>query len=773
MITAEIHLIDNIELFNRLVTYSKNTPSEYMFYDVETDGLQEKTVRLFGMGVCFTEQYSFYIVWRNKEGNLIWTEQEQQSIISWLYETAKVKKLVGHNIKYDILVTKSNLNIDLTEFVYSDTILQKHTLNENPPHSLKVIAVEELGLWADDAQDDLKESVIANGGKWNKSDKDMYLADTEILGKYCAIDVILTMKLFHIYEERLKKENLFKFFYEDEVIPLYKLCTIPMKDHGVPVNVPHYESLKEDISTLINTLEKEINEEIEPELDRFIEEKLDKEIPIKHTGTFPKELFNYVKCPIPIDPKKNKETMAAGALKKQKLINPEFTDLYDWVINKTNIKTVNSFGPVLETALYNDGQERIIRKVRESIYKTKKNQSYMFNIASSDDLAYYFFKIKGYKCIKMTKGTNPKESTDEEVMDYLNDVVKDSVASKIVEHRKLSKLLSTYVIGILDRQINGVLYPDMLQNGTTSGRYACRNPNMQNIPSIKDEEANLSPIVLKYANELRRGIYAPKGRKIVNADFSSLEVICFAHMSNSESLRDVFRNGEDLYSKVAIEVNKLTEYSANKKAPNYLKKLRPDIRQTWKVPPLGIVYGMGEGRLVQAIGCSYEEAKKIISDYLNTYPELKKYMRDCEYSAKTLGYVETQFGRRRNLPEVKELYEKYGNKLSDKKWVKINKLSSIAYKYKTLLNNAKNFPIQGLAAHIVNRAMITIAKEIKEKNLNSRLIANTHDELTYCVIEEEAEQMKEIMQRCMENTTKISAPLTAEPLIADTWADAK
>jgi DNA polymerase-1 len=314
----------------------------------------------------------------------------------------------------------------------------------------------------------------------------------------------------------------------------------------------------------------------------------------------------------------------------------------------------------------------------------------------------------------------------------------------------------------------------MLQFGTTSGRYASRNPNLQNQPRIKEDEGEISAIVLKYTNLIKKGFIAPKGYKIVNADYSSLEPICFSHMSNSESLRNVFRKGEDLYSRVAIDVNHLeNEYSANKKADNFLKKHKPELRQLWKVPPLGIVYGMGEARLMQAIGCDYNEAKHIITSYLNTYPELKKYMFACDFSARTKGYVKTQFGRIRHLPRAKQLFSKYGEDLLNFKWAKSKNLLAERRELKNLLNNAKNFPIQALAAHIVNRGAIATVRNFKNNNITGWLAIQVHDELTTIVKEEQAELASKLLKEAMEQTTQISVPLTAVPVIGINWAESK
>ena len=245
-------------------------------------------------------------------------------------------------------------------------------------------------------------------------------------------------------------------------------------------------------------------------------------------------------------------------------------------------------------------------------------------------------------------------------------------------------------------------------------------------------------------------------------------------MSNEEKIRDIFKTGKDLYSQVAIDVNKLDkEFSADKKAPNFLKKHRPELRQLWKVPTLGIVYGMGESRLVEAIGCSYNEARKIINGYLATYPNLKKYMLTCEWEAKKYGVVRTEFGRVRHLKHVQGWYLLYDDRILDYKWASERGLVKERLEFKNGLNNAKNFKIQGLAASIVNRAAIALTKAFKAASIDGWIINQVHDELVCMVKEEQVDLAKNVMKDCMENTVKISVPLQAEPVDAYTWDEAK
>lgn len=757
---ANTHLVNTFSDFLRLTEYAAKVKSDYVILDVETNSEIERKAKLFGIGLCFNDKRAFYLQWRDQKGNETFTAEEQSQIVSWLFAICESKKLIGHNIIYDVLVIDYNLNIDLTPFIYSDTILLKHTIEEEDPFSLKQLAVRDLGPWADKAQQALKDSVIANGGRWTEDSKDMYLADTSILAEYCMWDVLLTYKLFCLYEAKLKEENLDKLFYEEEVIPLYKEVTIPMKKRGFPVDLDYFRNLKAEIEETLLRIEEEIYQDIKEDIKDFTDSVLDKKAPIKTAGNFPKILANMLGIPLPVAAT-GKITLAEKALNKQKDANPEYADFYDWL---KGIKPL-----AVDPAL--------VRKAREELYISTINNAleegepptrYVFNLNSSEHLAYYFFDLKGYTPLGVTK--TGKKQVNAKFIDEIK--TGDTQAQKIIDYKKLQKLLSTYINGILSRQIDGVIYTSMLQFGTTSGRFSSRNPNLQNLPRVKDDDSGLSPTVLKYVNAIRRGFISNKNYKIVDADYSSLEPVCFAHMSGSEKLREIFRTGKDLYCQVAIDVNKLGHlYSADKKAENYLKKHKPELRQLWKVPILGIVYGMEEARLMQTLGCDRNTATSIIQGYLNTYPELKKYMQQCNWSAKKYGYVKTIFGRVRHLPEAKQLFDKYGNELLDWRWAKARNLLEERYRLKNLLNNAKNFPIQGLAAHIINKSMIEIAKEFKRRKIDAYIALMIHDQVVCIAHDDVAEEAKAIMREKMQNTIKISIPLVAEPEIADNLAE--
>jgi DNA polymerase I-like protein with 3'-5' exonuclease and polymerase domains len=755
------YIINSESLFNSLVRYEKEVESDILSYDLETDSKIEKLAKVYGIGICFSEMKAFYIPWRNKDGSMFWDDVQQKTILSWIEDSMSRKKVIGHNIIYDALVTEYEFDFSIVDYIHADTILMKHTLDEEKPFALKDIAPKLLGSWATKAQEQLKENVIASGGKWTEDQKDMYLADTEILGEYCCWDVMLTLLLYNLFSKKLKEEQLESLFYTEEVMPLYKEVTINMKRKGFPIDLKHFERLKEELHFEIDRIGAEIFTEISHLVKSYEQELLDKKYPVKNTGSFPKVFAEVYNIALP-KTKQDKITLAKKALEEQRKTSLDINTLefYDYCL-----KTITE-----PPTWIVEGRLEVQRKMYFD-HNPGKNQ--IFNLSSSNHIGYLIYDCLNIKPLKFTDKGKP--STDKEVMDELIETYssKEPWLAKLSDYRKLGKLLSTYVNGVIDNQIDGSIYTSMLQFGTTSGRYASRNINCQNLPRIKDEESGLSPMVLKYTNAIRKGFIAGPGRKIVNADYAQLEAVCFAHMSGDNGLREVFIKGEDLYSKVGIASFNIVGASADKKASNYLKNLYPNVRQDAKELTLAIAYGAEAGQVSKITGKSYSEAQEIIDNYLNGFPNLRKYMNKCNYLAKTAGIAKTELGRIRHLKEARSIYVLFGEKILDSRWAKSNNHADTRRKFRSLLNNAKNFPIQGLAAHIVNRSAIAMTRVFKKENLDAYIVLQVHDELTVIAKEEHSKRVLEIMKDCMENTTKISIKLIAEPLIATNWADAK
>jgi DNA polymerase I-like protein with 3'-5' exonuclease and polymerase domains len=645
------------------------------------------------------------------------------------------------------------LGIDIVPNVYSDTIIQKHLLAEEPPFGLKEIAVAYLGPWADKAQETLMEEVLAMGGRWTKDEKDMYLATSQTLGSYCCWDTILTMKLFNLFEPQIVEQGLYDLMYKDEIMHLYRECVIPMKDKGFRIDLEHFNKLKREISAELVTIENALYEEVAPLVKEYEQELLCEMFPIKQTGNFPKALAQI----IGLNLKKNgKVTLAKSYIGTLTAETDDQNAFLNWLINK-DFPLPDCLG------VY-------VYQVQRALYEEKtEGSTRVFNLGSNDDLRHLFFNILGLTPKAKTEKGAPKLDADT-LESYADE---HPFAAKLVEMKQLQKLLSTYVDGFLDRAVADHIYASFLIFGTTSGRFSARNPNLQNLLRTKEEDSGISPLVLKYANEIKRGFIAEEGHVLVNADYSQLEPCGFAAASGDKKLIQVFLDKQDLYCAIAIEAKGLHQYSADKKAPNYLKKYMPELRQTYKAVALAVVYGAEAGRISKLLKCTYQEAQDIIDSYLQAYPGLSTYIANQEALAITNGFVRTQFGRIRHLPDAKAIYEKFGAKLYNRMWAKKNGLEELRYKFKNNLNNSKNMPIQGLAAHVVNRAMLAIAREFKRQGIDGHIVATVHDEVCCSVRVDQAQLAAEIVRYCMENTTRIAVPLIAEPKIANNWGEAK
>lgn len=383
-------------------------------------------------------------------------------------------------------------------------------------------------------------------------------------------------------------------------------------------------------------------------------------------------------------------------------------------------------------------QERLNKEIHEEL----RDDS--INLNSTAQLSSLFFDKLGEKPLSQTKGGKNKVDAAflESVAETYNWV------RNLLLLKKLSKLQSTYIEGILRRQINGKIHTSMLQFGTTSGRFSSSNPNLQNLPRVKEEDSGLPPLVLKYSNAIREGFIAPPGYLFVDADYSALEPRCFAAASRDKDLQRIFHIGEDMYSAIAIKSFGLKDMSSFKEDVNYLGKKAPEKRQQVKTMALAVTYGAQAFRISKLLKVSRKEAESLIKRYFAAYPGLKEYIRDCHATAMTTGKVKNKFGRVRHLPEVKgkSIYEIESD-----------------YNLRSKLNNATNFPIQSLAASIVNRAMIEITRRFKVEGVEGYVALQIHDQITCAVKRAHADKAVAIMRDVMQNNVKIEVPLIAEP----------
>lgn len=726
------HILWTTDDMSQLHKYIMQNKFTHMSFDLETNGVEEITAKVFGIGVAFDDEDGFYIPIRNKDGTDYWPDNMLP--IHYVNSLLSTCKLIGHNIIYDSLVWWHNYAHDLTPNITDDTILLKHLIDEEQPFGLKEVAVKYLGPWADKAQQAMIENIKANGGHATKNNMEMWKCDTDVLGEYCCWDVLLTFKLFNLFKPMLEQQGLLE-LYETEVMPLYREVTIPMKRMGIHIDIKHFEKLKHDIVDDIEALEHELlSEHISAHTWQFEKELLNAKAPIKKTGSFPRHLAKVLE-----------ETLPTSLSKKELEKHSELRTV-QWILGT---------GPELNAGHLSMAQLSMF-------FEKYPDQNYVFNLRSRDHMKYLFFEVLQETPLSTTDKGSPQ--IDDDFLESIKD--KYAWVPLLQDLNKLEKLKGTYIEGILDRQIDGKIYTSMLQFGTTSGRYASRSPNLQNLPRPKEEDSGLSERVLKYTNAIRAGFISSSGRKLVDADYSALEPRCFATASGDENLQAIFHSGEDMYSAIAKRVFKLEGVSTFKKDPNFLGKLFPEKRQIIKALALAVTYGAEAFRIADLLGVSKDEAQILIDDYLAAYPGLKNYIATCHYEANTNGYVRTMFGRIRHLPEAQSIFKSYGSQIIDSRWAKKHGVSDIRRVYKNKLNNSTNVKIQGLAAHIINRAMININREFKSAGIDGWVTLSIHDQVVCSVAEAQAEQAQTIVKNCMENVIKLSVPLIAEPKIA-------
>lgn len=747
----QVHILESTAAIEEVLEYITSYEGSEVAIDVETNSSIPQLAELWGFGFSFDGEEAFYIPLRYKDRGYN-HDISKEAVQVLLNRLATRYKVLGHNFIYDYLVLKKYSGVDFKANLHCDTILLKHTVDEERPHGLKETCVKYLGEWADKAQDKMYASIEANGGSTKKDNVEMWKCDTAILAEYCGWDCALTYRLYKTLSVKLKEEKLENLFYNDEVMPLYKKVTMNMNEYGFPINVDHFKHLQTTIRKEITDLEDRIQTLIAPMIESLCSDILNEEFPVKKTGNFPKALAEVCGIVLPSNSKTGTITLSKSALNNFLPKNNPYTE---WLLND---------GP--ETLI----EDKILETQIKLFFNKYPDKNYIFNLKSNDQIGTLLFDILGEKVKHKTDSDKP--AVDEDVLEEYKD--RHEWISTLIEMKKLNKLESTYITPILERHIDGVIYPSFQQFGTTSGRYSCVKPNLQNLPRIKDEEeSEISPLVLKYANEIKRGFIAPKGFKIVNADFSQLEPCAFAAASGDPDLQEVFRKGHDLYSAIAIKAFNMPEYSADKTADNYLGKHRKEVRQRAKVIALAVVYGAEAGRLRSVLGCSTDEAQDIINAYLNAYPHLRKYMDTCDTQLIRTGAVSSRFGRVRHVPKAKRLYEVYGDVILNQREATKAGIKDLYWEMKNMRNLAKNHPIQSTASYIVNKSSISMAEKLERFCSSGYIAAQVHDELTCIIPDSNVEDSVKWLQSSMENTVKIEVPLSAKPIIASNWAEAK
>lgn len=369
--------------------------------------------------------------------------------------------------------------------------------------------------------------------------------------------------------------------------------------------------------------------------------------------------------------------------------------------------------------------EQDLKNIEQKIFTFTENE---FNLNSPKQLGEVLFdQLKLDPKAKKTK--TGQYATSEEVLQKLAHT--HPIIPLILEYRTYQKLKSTYVDALPTQisKIDGRVHTSFSQTTAATGRLASLNPNLQNIP-IRTERGQ----------QIRGAFRAEKGKKIISADYSQIELRLIAEISGEKNMIEAFQKGEDIHASTAAKLFKIPIDEVNKTQRSQAKTVN-----------FGIIYGQGAFALAEQTGLSRAEAKQMIDAYFQTYPTMKEWMTAQVKKARELGYVETLLGRKRHLKDIQS-----------------NNFVVRSHAER----NAVNAPIQGSAADIIKIAMIEISKKLKEENRATKMLLQVHDELIFEAPIEEVEAVTALITSCMENAVKTTVPLLVEVGVGDHWLEA-
>ena len=386
-------------------------------------------------------------------------------------------------------------------------------------------------------------------------------------------------------------------------------------------------------------------------------------------------------------------------------------------------------GVTLDTEALRQSSDELnttLRSLEEEIYTLA---GMPFNINSSRQVGTVLFEhLRLEEKVKKTK--TGLYSTGEEVLEKLRS--KHPIVDKLLDYRRVKKLLSTYIDALPERvdPATGKIHTSFNQTVTSTGRLSSSNPNLQNIP-VREE----------LGREIRKAFTADDAESVFfSADYSQIELRIMAHFSGDEHMTDAFRHGADIHAATAAKIFGVTP-----------EEVTSDMRRRAKTANFGIIYGISAFGLAERLAIPRAEARELIDGYFASYPRIKAYMDESIRTATERGYVETLFGRRLFLHDIRSR-------------------NAVVRGYAE--RGAINAPIQGTAADIIKIAMIGIRRRFRQEHLRSRMILQVHDELNFNVRKEELDVVRRIVREEMEGAAKLSVPLTVDCGVGRNWLEA-
>ena len=368
--------------------------------------------------------------------------------------------------------------------------------------------------------------------------------------------------------------------------------------------------------------------------------------------------------------------------------------------------------------------EKEVRRLEKEIWKVAGSE---FNINSPAQLAEILFdKLNLARAAK--RGKAKARSTAADVLEELS--ASHPLPAKIIEYREIAKLKSTYVDSLpkLIHPETGRLHTSMSQTGTATGRLSSSDPNLQNIP-----------IRTELGREIRAAFVAEKGKILLSADYSQIELRVMAHFSKDPVLIDAFRNGEDIHARTAQEVFGVGPLAQT-----------AEHRRAAKAINFGIIYGLSAFGLAQQLGIEQREAAQFINAYFTRYKGVKTYLENVLTETRKTAVAKTLFGRIRPIPEISSPQIQLRN-----------------FAERTALNS----PLQGTAADLIKLAMISIDRRLSEEKFEAKMILQVHDELLFEAPEKEKTKLEKLVREEMEGVHNLAVPLVVEVGVGPNWRD--
>ena len=366
-----------------------------------------------------------------------------------------------------------------------------------------------------------------------------------------------------------------------------------------------------------------------------------------------------------------------------------------------------------------------ICELTERIYQLAGER---FNVNSTQQLGKILFeKLHIGSGAKKNKESKNYKTTAEELEKYADDY---EIVRLLLRYRKIQKINSTYVEGFRPLIKNGRVHTTYNQSNTQTGRLSSANPNLQNIPIRTDE-----------GRELRKLFTASDGNVLIDADYSQIELRLLAHFSGCKELIDAYCNNKDIHAITASQVFEVP-----------LGQVTADMRRNAKAVNFGIIYGISAFGLASDLGITSKKAQEYITKYFESYSDVKTYIDGNVKKASDDGFVETLFGRRRVINEIR----------------------SSNYNVRSFGERAAmNMPLQGTSADIIKKAMINVANKLKNGGYKARLVLQVHDELVIDCPKDEIDEVSAILKTEMENAVQLRVPLIVEVGVGESWYETK